>query len=96
MTFGIELLSLLKSTLHSGDLFLQTLLLLLKDGNRRLARGAVRNRQSGCLYSLFGTGITLLNQIKATPHGCGAANLINDLSIHLPLKLHPKVFKHPG
>jgi len=96
MTFYIELLLLLKNTLHSGDLFLQTLLHLLKCCNRRLTRGATRNRRSGCLHSLFGTEITFLNQIKATPHDCAAANRINDLSIHLPLKLHPKMFKHPS
>ena len=38
----------------------------------------------------------LLNKIKATPHDCVTAHLINHLSLHLLLKLNPKVFKHLG
>jgi len=40
--------------------------------------------------------ITLLNQIKATPCEGAAAYLIDHLSIHFLLKLHPKMFKHSG
>jgi len=36
MAFGTELLLFSKNTLHCGELGLQTLLLLLKDFNRRL------------------------------------------------------------
>ena len=46
--------------------------------------------------SLFGTRILLLDQVKATPHECVAADLINHMSFHPLLKLHSKMFKHPG
>jgi len=48
------------------------------------------------LQPLFVTGILLVYQVKSTSHECAAVNFINHLNFHPLLKLHSKMFKHPG
>ena len=96
MAFSTELLLFGKNTLHSSELRLRTLLLLLKYFNRKLSWRIAGNRGSGCLQPLFVVGILLVQQVKSTSHECAAANFINHLSFHPLLELHSKMFKHPG